>query len=88
MKILMLILNLAGGALALVSAWYWYQSTKTNLPDIDPTTGEPKGSIGMAEMNRTLVESAKANKVAACWTAVSALVFGINTILGGIFPTC
>lgn len=86
MKAVMLILNLAGAALALASAWYWYKSATTELPDIDPTTGRPKGQVSMLEINKTIVEGAKANKVAACWTAASAIVFGINTILAAFIP--
>lgn len=86
MKAVMLILNLAGAALALASAWYWYKSATTELPDIDPTTGRPNGPVIMFEINKTIVEGAKANKVAACWTAASAIVFGVNTILAAFIP--
>jgi hypothetical protein len=81
MKLLTLILNLAGGALALASAWYWYVSTKSPLPPVDPATGKPTGPVGMFEINKTLYEGAVANKKAAFWTAASALVLGLSAIL-------
>jgi len=85
MKTIALLLNLVGGALALASAWYWWISTRSELPDVDPATGKPNGPVGMYEINRTLYEGAVANRRAAAWTAASALVFGANAILGAMF---
>lgn len=81
MKMIALILNLVGGALALTSAWYWWASTRSDLPPVDLATGKPTGPVGMFEMNKTLYEGAVANRKAAAWTAASALVLGLNAIL-------
>lgn len=85
MKTIALILNLVGGVLALASAWYWWVSTRSPLPAVDPSTGKPLGPVGMFEINRTLYEGAVANRKAAAWTAASALVFATNTILGAVY---
>lgn len=85
MKAIALILNLVGGALALASAWYWWVSTKSKLPAVDPATGKPTGPVGMCEINKTLYEGAIANRKAAAWTAAAALVFGANAIIAALY---
>lgn len=85
MKTITLMLNLIGGALALASAWYWWISTSSELPDVDPATGKPNGPVSMYGINRTLYKGAVANRKAAAWTAASALVFGANAILAAVF---
>jgi hypothetical protein len=85
MKTIALILNLVGGMLALASAWYWWASTRSKLPAVEPATGKPTGPVGMYEINRTLYEGAVANRKAAAWTAASALVFGTNAILTAVY---
>ncbi|VTU32064.1 hypothetical protein [Variovorax sp. RA8] len=86
MKTVLLIFNLAGAAFALISAWYWYKSARTSLPEIDAATGKPKGPLDMLAIGRTLAEGAAANKIAAAWTAAATLLFALSSLLGAINP--
>jgi hypothetical protein len=81
-KKLALACNVMGSVIALVAAWYWFQSTKSKLPTIDPATGNPIGPVSMLELNRTVVESARTNKIAAILTGLSTIFIGVGGFLG------
>lgn len=84
LKEVLIYVNFVGAFFGLIGAWYWFKSAKTNLPAIDPTTGRPKGPVDMLSLNRTLVEGASANKVAAGWTAASTIVLGLSSLLASL----
>lgn len=84
MKTVLLVLNLVGAALSLLSAWHWYRSARTTLPAIDASTGKPKGPVEILIINKTLVEGAAANKLAAGWTAAATLTFALSAIVGAV----
>lgn len=82
LKKLALACNVIGSVISLIAAWYWLRSTKTKLPAIDPATGRPVGSIGMLEINATIVESARTNKIAAILTGLATIFLGAGGLLG------
>jgi hypothetical protein len=74
--------NVMGAVVSLTAAWYWLQSSKTKLPAIDPTTRKPVGPVSMLELNATVVESARTNKIAAILTGLSTILLGVGGFLG------
>ncbi|MDX7921641.1 hypothetical protein SJS82_06820 [Aeromonas media] len=80
-KLMALCINLIASLVSLVAAWFWFKSAKTNLPAINPTTGQPMSPVSMLELYRTVREASRINKIAAFLTGLSVIMFSLSGFL-------
>jgi hypothetical protein len=94
-KYLVIALTAAACLTGLLSAWYWQ---KASLVPVDPGWGanglvEPgvhslSQDAWIAAMLRASLESARLNKIAARWTAVTAALTAIAALTGVLKECC
>ncbi|MGL6153194.1 MAG: hypothetical protein ACRC1N_18755 [Aeromonas sobria] len=80
-KVLAQIINLLASLISLLAAWYWFKSAQTNLPTINPTTGQPEAPVSMLELYKTVCEASRINKIAAFLTGLSVIMFSFSGFL-------
>lgn len=76
--------NILGALTALVAAWYWFKASRTNLPEIDSSTGRPTAPVSMLGMAKDIVDAARLNRTAACWSGAAAALGAVSLLLSSI----
>ncbi|ANB72627.1 hypothetical protein AYM40_09795 [Paraburkholderia phytofirmans OLGA172] len=83
-KIALVAVNILGALSALVAAWFWFKASQTKLPEIDAATGRPTAPVSMLGMTKDIVDAARLNRTAACWSGAAAALGAVSLLLSSI----
>jgi hypothetical protein len=87
MKLLSICLAVAGVIPGLLGAWYWYRSSQVTVDPawrVEPGDLDASQSGWLSALIAASCKSADLNKTAAKWTALSAAVEAVSSVLGNL----
>ncbi|MGB8769011.1 MAG: hypothetical protein WCC92_05315 [Candidatus Korobacteraceae bacterium] len=88
MRITAICFGFFGGVTGAVAARYWYLSSKIPVKSpwkyCEPPEMEDKAMGWQVETLEAFTESARLNKKAAGWTAVSVFLWTVSSVLGNV----
>lgn len=80
LKAIILAVNLASAFAAFAAAWFWFLSAR-GAPKFD-FSWNGLGQEQEDALNSAMASTARWNRVAACWAGLSAVLMGVNLLLG------
>jgi len=78
--------GIAAAVSGAISAWYWWKASKVVYRPMPPpvSTLSDMGKATNSGIERYVVDSGAANKVAAIWSGATAFISGIAAFLSGL----
>lgn len=78
--------NFSGAAFGFLAAYFWYQAATVKFPlKMHAFVVDPVAVINMDEFSKAILESAKKNKIAAFFSAISVICAAAGSLFDAIY---